>query len=118
MSLDQVVSIAKTVGVPVHAGYAATGAKVPYVVVRPMTLDPLQESVGGPAMVWDTRYALYAVAGSVTASYNLALALMQAINGSRVNGSYVSAILGYVGALTEGAYETQVTTLSMEGSLR
>lgn len=117
MSLQQVVDVSSSVGVPVYNGYAATAARVPYVVVRPMTLDPLQESVGGPAMVWDTRYALYAVAGSVAASYNLAVSLLQVLNGARISGSYMSASLGYVGALTEGAYETQVTTLSMKGSL-
>lgn len=118
MTLQEMSQIARTVGVPVYVGYAATGANAPYVVIRPMSLDSLSSSVGGESVVWDDRYAFYAVSNSVEASHALSIALMQAVEGARISGSYVSTSIGYVGSLVEGLYETQITALLMKGSLQ
>lgn len=117
MSLDIIAKAAEAVGVPVYTGYASTGAKVPYVVARPLTADSTSYSVGGESLSWDDRYSLYAVAGSVVASHNLGLAIAQAVEGTRIGGNYVATSIGYIGALTEGSYETQITAQTTKGSL-
>lgn len=116
MTVDTLQNALSAVGVAVYKGYAVTGATLPYMVIRPLSLLSEEESVGGPSMVWDSQNSIYCVAGSVEASHNLALAAMRAVEGNRVGGHYLSTSLGYVGALIEGAYETQVTTQVRKGT--
>lgn len=117
MSLQQVDQLVKGAGLTSHVGYAKTGAKAPYVVVRPMTILPDAAALCGQAIDWDANYGLYCVGGSVEASYNLAVLVMQALQGARVGGSTLSCDMGYVGSLQEGQYETQVTAQTYQGAL-
>lgn len=94
---------------PTHTGYAPTGAQVPYVVSRPLLVDNLSVALAGNAIVWDDQFSLYCCGGSVEASYNLAREVMDELQGARVGGTTLKTSMGYIGALVEGLYESQVT---------
>lgn len=104
-------------GVPVYIGYAVTGAHVPYVVLRRITLDPLDLSVGGVAVAWSDQVAAYCVGGSVAACDNLAVDVMSQLQGARIDNGVVRVSMGYSGAKVEGNYETQITIQSNQGGI-
>lgn len=117
MSTSEIVTLVRNAGLTVFSGYAKTGSLPPYAVVRPMTSDHDDLTLAGSVMVHDTRFSLYCVGASVDASYNLSLMAIGAIQGKRVAGDVASCSLGYVGALVESRYETQVTIQIDQGEL-
>lgn len=102
---------------PSHIGYAPTGAAVPYVVTRPLVIDTLATALDGSAIDWDTQFTIYCAAGSVEASYNLAVEVMRDLQGARVGGTTLSTSMGYNGAPVEGHYESQVTAQLNQGGI-
>lgn len=100
-----------------YLGYAPTGAKLPYVVHRPLLVDDQTVAVAGNAIDWDFQSTLYCCAGSVEASFNLALAVVGTLQGARVGGSTLSASIGYSGAEVEGHYESQITVQINQGGI-
>lgn len=108
---------ALVVSAPSHIGYAPTGAKVPYVVSRPLLVDDLSLAVNGDAIDWDFQFSLYCCAASVEASYNLAIMVMNDLQGQRVGGTTLTTSMGYIGAQVEGHYESQVTVQLNQGSI-
>lgn len=117
ISMRQITTAAQAVGVPVYEGYAPSNAKLPYVVNRPLLVTAEDPVLCGSALDWDTQFTLYACAGGVEASYNLAVSLMQALQGQRVGDSTLSVSMGYSGAQVEGHYESQVTVQSYQGGI-
>lgn len=103
--------------VPSYVGEAATGAKAPYVVTRPLFVDNDSLAISGDALGWGTQYSVYCRGASVEASYNLALSVIGTLQGKRVGGSTLSASLGYNGAPVEGQFESQVTVQLNQGGL-
>lgn len=103
-------------GVGVWPGYAPTGAGLPYVVTRPLDVGlDTEVAVAGNAFDWNTQISAYCCAESVEASFNLALAVVQTLQGSRLRGTTLSATIGYNGAQVEGHYESQVTVQLNQG---
>lgn len=103
---------------PAHEGYAPTGAKVPYVVSRPLLFqDELDRALSGDPVAWDTQYSLYCAGGSVEASFNLAVLVMQELDGQYVAGTTLKTSMGYIGAQVEGHYESQVTVQLNQGGI-
>lgn len=102
---------------PVHTGYAPTGAKLPYVVHRPLLVDDLDLALSGDAIDWDYQTTLYCCAAGVEASFNLALAVVGTLQGKRVGNTTLSTSIGYSGALVEGHYESQITVQLNQGGI-
>lgn len=103
---------------PAHEGYAPTGARVPYVVSRPLLYDDaLDRALSGDPIALDTQFSLYCCGGSVEASYNLAVLVMQDLDTKRVAGTTLKTSMGYIGAQVEGHYETQVTAQLNQGGI-
>lgn len=103
---------------PSHIGYAPTGARVPFVVTRPLLYgDALDRAISGDSLGWDTQFSLYCAAGSVEASFNLAIEVMQTLDGARVAGTTLATSMGYTGAQVEGHYESQVTVQLNQGGI-
>lgn len=100
---------------PVHVGYPDTAAALPYVVTRPLAVLGTGVVVCGDETAWDHQYSLYCCGASVEASYNLALMVMNSLQGKRVGGSTISVYMGYAGAPVEGHYESQVTAQLFQG---
>lgn len=103
--------------IPVHTGYAPTGAKLPYVVHRPLVLDSGDIALDGSALGWSHQTSMYVCADSVEASYNVAVAVMKALQGARVAGTTLTTSMGYTGAMVEGHYESQVTVQLNTGGI-
>jgi hypothetical protein len=103
--------------VPAHIGYAPTGARLPYTVNRPLITDPEELALAGNALGWDYQTSVYCCAASVEASYNLALAVLGTVQGSRVGGTTLSGSIGYIGASVEGHFESQVTIQLNQGGI-
>lgn len=116
-SLADIAALAENTGYTVYRGYAGTGARPPYVVVRPMLVDWGSLAVSGDAIGWDTQFGIYCVGGSVEASFNLAQAVIRETHAKRVGGSTLAATMSYSGALVEGAYESQVTIQTDQGEI-
>lgn len=102
---------------PIHAGYAATGAKLPYVVIRPLYVDQVSVALAGNAIASDDQFSLYCCGASVEASYNLAVLVMRELQGQPVGGTTLSTSSGYSGAEVSGHYETQVTVQLNQGGI-
>lgn len=102
---------------PSHEGYPPTGAQLPYVVSRPLIIDDLGVALAGNAIDWDYQYSLYCCGASVEACYNLAVMVMNQLQGARVGGTTLKTSMGYVGAQVESHYETQVTVQLNQGAL-
>lgn len=102
---------------PTFPGYAPTGQALPYVVGRHLYFGDPVRNLDGSGSGWDTQYSLYCVAASSEASGNLAIMVMQELDGKRVAGTTLSTSMGYVGAVVEGAYESQVTVQLNQGEL-
>lgn len=109
--------VADLVTAPHFVGYPATGARLPYVVVRPLIISDMNVSVNGSAIDWDHQFTLYCAAGSVEASYNLALLTIKDLYGKYVSGCTITASTGYIGAAVEGHYESQVTVQLNQGGI-
>lgn len=116
-NVQAIQALIAPLGVASHIGYAPSNAKLPYVVQRPLLINPESTAINGDAMDWDLQFALYACAGSVEASYNLALSLVSALQGARVGGSTLAVSTGYLGASVEGQYESQVTVQINQGGI-
>lgn len=117
MEMQTITQLVKDAGLPAFGGYAGTGSKPPYVVVRPMVVQTEDLALCGQALDWDFNFGLYCVGASVEASYNLAVMAMQALQGKRVGGSTLSCTMGYTGAQVESRYESQVTVQINQGAL-
>lgn len=102
---------------PVVVGYAHSGQRAPYIVTRPLLVDVLEEAIAGDALGWDFQLSFYCAGGSVEASYNLAVDLMRDLQGQRVAGTTLSTSMGYIGAVVEGHYESQVTVQLNQGGI-
>jgi hypothetical protein len=105
------------VGVPTYEGYAPSGAALPYVVQRPLLVDYVNLAVTGDAVDWSLQFTVYCCGASVSASFNIALAVMQRLHGQVVGGSVIAASMGYSGAQVEGHYESQVTIQINQGGI-
>lgn len=103
--------------VPSHVGYAPTGAKLPYVVLRPLIIEDPEIAIAGNAVHWGTQYSVYCCGASVEASFNLALSVIGTLQGKYVGGTTLSASMGYNGAPVEGHYESQVTIQLNQGDI-
>lgn len=117
MKISDISDLVSGAGLSSFVGYAATGAQPPYVVTRPMITEPEQVALCGQAIDWDFNFGLYCVGASVEASYNLALEVIQALQGARVGSSTLSCSMGYTGAQVESRYESQVTVQINQGVL-
>lgn len=102
---------------PSHIGYPPTGAKLPYVVSRPLLIDDIEVAIAGNGSVFDFQFSLYCCGASVEASFNLALQTMQDLQGKRVGGTTLTTSMGYSGAPVEGHYESQVTVQLNQGGI-
>ncbi|QIN93837.1 hypothetical protein SEA_ALAKAZAM_14 [Microbacterium phage Alakazam] len=101
-----------------YPGYPITGARVPYVVSRPLLIDDeLDRALSGDPIALDTQFSFYCAAGSVEASYNLAILVMKDLDAKRVGGTTLKTSMGYIGAQVEGHYETQVTAQLNQGGI-
>jgi hypothetical protein len=117
IALSDIRPLVEAIGVAVFDGYARSGAKVPYVVQRPMLINYENLALNGSAIDWDNQFNLYACGGSVEASFNLAKEVIAAVHGERVGGSTLAASMGYSGAPVEGHYETEVTVQINTGGI-
>lgn len=102
---------------PSHIGYAPSGARLPYVVSRPLLIDDVATALNGDAIDWDFQFSLYCCAASVEACFNLAVEVIAELQGQRVGGTTLSASMGYSGAQVEGHYESQVTVQLNQGGI-
>ena len=117
MTLQDTKAALATLKVPVYVGYPATGATMPYVVIRPLIADPTNEALAGNAIDWDNQISAYCAASGVEASVNLGFGVMRILQGRRVAGQVLSTSMGYSGAPVEGHFETQVTIQSNQGEI-
>ncbi|USH44762.1 tail terminator [Microbacterium phage Juanyo] len=119
MDLQAIKDALGGIGDPVYVGFAPSNAKVPYVVLRPLILDLGDEgpAIAGNAITWDNQVSAYCAGGSVEASFNLAKAVMGALQGVRVADYVLSTSMGYDGAPVEGHYEAQVTIQNNQGGI-
>lgn len=106
-----------SLGVPVYVGYAPSHAKLPYVVLRPLLVDPTDVAINGDAIDCDNQATAYAAGASVEASFNLARGVMSVLQGARIGGYVLGTSMGYSGALVEGHYESQVTIQNNQGGI-
>ena len=114
--LQDINAFIEAASLPVHTGYAPTGAALPYAVHRPLFVD-VEPALNGKAVVWDYQTTIYACAASVEASFNLAVQLMIILQGARVGSTTLSTSMGYSGAVVEGHYESQVTVQLNQGGI-
>lgn len=118
MDMISISQLVRDAGLQCFDGYAITGAKLPYVVNRPLILQPEGElTLCGGAIGWDNQFTLYCAAGSPEASYNLAKMVMSLLQGKRVLDSTLATSMGYSGAPVEGHYESQVTVQVAQGEI-
>lgn len=118
MDSAAIISRLAGVAVPHYEGLPATGARLPYTVTRPLLLDPHTGAISGDSMGWDTNFTTYCAAASPEASYNLAIAVMAALEGQRIGDSPARVSMGYAGAAVEGHYESQVTIQTDQGGIQ
>lgn len=105
-------------GVGSHVGYAPTGAALPYICVRPLFTDNEGlVTLDGDAISWGVQYSVYCAGESVDASYNLATAAMNLLQGAPFGDSVLDTTVGYIGAPVEGHYESQVTATTHQGGI-
>ncbi|QBZ73205.1 tail terminator [Microbacterium phage Theresita] len=117
MDMQSIREAVEGLGLVAYTGYPSSNSRAPYVVVRPMIVDTENIAINGATIDWDHQYGLYCVGGSVEASFNLAKAVVQGLDGERMGDSTLSPSIGYVGAQVEGNYETQVTVQSTQGGI-
>jgi len=117
MDMTDITALLAGIGVGHYDGYAPTGASLPYVVNRPLLIDTVETAINGGAVGWDYQFSLYCCAGSVNASFNLAVAAISALQGQRSGDSTLAASMGYSGAQVEGHYESQVTVQINQGGI-
>lgn len=101
----------------VYSGYAPKGAEHPYIVHRPLLVNPDAVAINGDATDWDHQSSMYCCASSSEAAYNLGLAVMNQLQGARVSGTTLSVSMGYAGSPIEGHYETQLTIQLNQGGI-
>lgn len=116
-ALKDIQAWVQLAGITFYIGYAHTGARVPYVVGRPLIIDTTGEALDGSAIDTDFQFSLYCCGASVEASFNLALDVMGTLQGKRVRGTTLSTSMGYSGAPIEGHYESQVTVQLNQGAI-
>ena len=117
VAMSDISVLLNPLGVPHFDGYPASDTMLPYVANRPLIADYTDLALNGDAIAWDTQFTLYCAAGSVTASYNLAIAVIGAVHGKRVGNTTLAASMGYSGAQVEGHYESQVTVQLNQGGI-
>jgi len=102
-------SIVQELQFPAYIGYAHNNARLPYGVVRPVALVPDQVPLSGASWSRSVTIGVYCRAGSVEASFNMALSAIASLDGLAIAGTEATASMGYSGAVVEGAYESMVT---------
>ena len=117
MDMSDITTALGDIGVPVYPGYPKTGARLPYIVHRPLMVDADGVALCGLAVSWNFQHAVYCCGSSVEASYNLARMVLEALHGNRVGDSILVTSMGYVGASVEGHYESQVVARVNQGGL-
>lgn len=117
MEMSSITAALASVGVQVFDGYPDTGAKMPYLVNRPMIIQPDELALSGDALDWSFQWGVYCCGGSVEASFNLAKSVISRLQGVRVGDSTLSCTIGYVGASVESHYESQVTLQINQGAI-
>lgn len=117
MDMSQITDLLDDLEVPHYDGYPSTGARLPYVVNRPLLIDPINLAISGDAIDWDYQFTLYCCGGSVAASFNLAQMVMSHLQGKRVGSVAISTSMGYSGAQVEGHYESAVVVQLNSGGL-
>lgn len=115
--LDAINALLSLVGIDIHTGYAPTGTEVPYAVHRPLFIGGESVAVNGEVLDWDHQSTIYCCGGSVEAAHNLALLVMNTLQGARVAGTTLDTSMGYTGAQVEGHYESQVTVQLNTGGI-
>lgn len=115
--LQEIANMLAPLGVPADVGYPDTGTKLPYVAIRPLLIDQVSVAIAGNTIDWDYQFTIYACAGSVEAAHNLAVSVMQTLDGKLFGNSTLSTSMGYTGAQVEGHYESQVTVQLNQGAL-
>lgn len=100
-----------------HIGYAPTGAKLPYTVLRPLIVEDPEVALAGNAINWGVQFSIYCCGASVEASFNLAVSVIGTLQGQRVGSTTLSTSMGYNGAPVEGHYESQVTVQLNQGAI-
>jgi hypothetical protein len=116
-ALTDISALVSVAGLPIHTGYAPTGAQLPYAVHRPLIVGTVDTALSGDAVGWDYQTTLYACGASAEASMNLAVELMRTLQGARVGSTTLSTSMGYAGAQVEGHYESQVTVQLNQGGI-
>lgn len=117
MDMATIAQALQPLGVPCYTGYAATGATLPYVVVRPITTDPNDRTLCGSATSWTDRLGVYCCGASVAASSNLARDVAGELATQFAGKADLSAAVAYYGNALEGQYESLVTVTTTEGAL-
>lgn len=119
-TFGDITALVSASGITVYDGYPPSGAKLPYVAHRPFYTSVAEgenpRNLDGSAVAFDHQSTLYACAGSVEASYNLAMLLM-AFDGVYMGNTTLSTSMGYSGAQVEGHYESQVTVQLNQGGI-
>lgn len=105
-------------GARVFNGAAATGAQAPYVVLRGISTTPDTLTLEAQPMAWGYVWGAYCVGSSPEASYNLAVAAVQALQGRWAGDSLLSCEVAYTGLRVEGLYESLVQISVQQGRIQ
>lgn len=105
-------------GAKVFSGAAVTGAQAPYVVLRGISTTPDILTLEAQPTAWGYMWGAYCVGGSPEASYNLAVAAVQALQGRWAGDSLLSCEIAYVGLRVEGLYESLVQIDVQQGRIQ
>lgn len=115
--MDAITTLLQPLGVPIYEGYPATGARAPYIVHRPLLVNPVVTATCGQPIAWFMEHTVYCCAASVGASHHLAMSVLSTLAGAPYGGSVLTASIDYSAALVEGLYETQVAVSSEQPGL-
>lgn len=113
--LNDITTLVATTPATVYIGYAPTGAALPYIVHRPLIVDSENTAINGDLFSWDYQTTLYCCAGSVEASHNLAIQVLNAMKSRRIGNTVMGLTMGYAGARVEGHFESQITVQLHQG---
>ena len=105
-------------GVKVFSGAAASGVHAPYVVLRGISTTPDTLTLEAQPLSWGYLWGAYCVGDSPEASYNIAVAAVQALQGRWAGDSLLSCEIAYTGLRVEGLYETLVQINVQQGRIQ
>lgn len=116
-AIQDIDTLLGAAGVATYIGYAPTGARVPYAVIRPLFLGGEVLALTGEVLDWDDQTSVYCCGASVEACFNLGVIVMKTLQAARSGGTTLNTSMGYNGAPVEGHYESQVTVQLNQGSI-